>query len=144
MNMTRTLWLIPVSILAAVLLIWLLLVVVLLLTKSDDLRVTDCIRLLPDLTRLFKGIAADPTMPRRIRIVLAAALAFILSPIDLIPDVIPVVGIADDVLLISLVLRWVIRTAGMAALKKHWPGSPDGLSAVCRLFGVAKPSSLGH
>ena len=142
MNATRTLWLIPVSIVAAFVLLWLLLVAVLWLTKSKGLRVADCIRLLPDLTRLLKGIATDPAMPRRIRVVLVAALAFILSPIDLIPDFIPVVGIADDVLLISLVLRWVIRTAGMAALTEHWPGSPDGLSALCRLFGVTRPSSM--
>lgn len=143
MNATRTLWMIPVGILAAIVVIWLLLVVLLWLTKSEGLRVADCISLLPDLTRLLKGIATDPAMPRRIRVVLAATLAFIVSPIDLIPDIIPVVGIADDVMLISLVLRWVIRTAGVAALRKHWPGTPDGLEAVCRLFGVTNPSSMG-
>lgn len=132
-------WMIPVSILATVVVIWLLLVAALWLAKPRDLRIEDFARLLPDLVLLLKGIATDPQTPRRLRIGLVATLAFIASPIDLIPDIIPVLGMADDVLLIALVLRWVIRTAGMAALTKHWPGNPDGLSALCRLFGVTKP-----
>lgn len=141
MNATRMLWMIPVSIGAGVVVLWLLLVAVLWFTRSGSVRVEDCLRLLPDLLRLLKGLATDPQMPRRIRIALFATIAFIASPIDLIPDVVPVIGLADDVLLISLVLRWVIRTAGMTALAQHWPGTPEGLRAVCRLFGVSGSSS---
>jgi uncharacterized membrane protein YkvA (DUF1232 family) len=67
-------------------------------------------------------------------------LAVVTSPIDLTPDVIPVIGLADDVILIALVLRWVIHTAGEATLAKHWPGTPEGLSAVRRLFGATETS----
>lgn len=144
MNATRTLWIIPVSIAAAVIVLWVLLVAVLWFSRSGPLRIEDCIRLLPDLLRMLKGLATDPKMPRRIRFGLLATIAFIASPIDLIPDVVPVIGVADDVLLISLVLRWVIRTAGMTALTQHWPGNPDGLRAVCRLFGVTGSSSTGR
>lgn len=63
-------------------------------------------------------------------------LAFIVSPIDLIPDFIPAIGYADDVIITALVLRWVSRTAGADALARQWPGTPDGLAAVRRLCGM--------
>jgi uncharacterized membrane protein YkvA (DUF1232 family) len=63
-------------------------------------------------------------------------LAFIASPIDLIPDVIPVIGFADDVIITALVLRWVSRAAGPEALARQWPGTPDGLDALRRLCGL--------
>ena len=127
------------SILAALVVIWLIIAVTLWLTKRDEVGVQDVARLLPDLLRLLKRLAADPEMPQRIRIGLVLLLAFVASPIDLIPDVIPVIGWADDVILVGLVLRWVTRCAGPAALTKHWPGSPDGLSAVRRLCGLSRP-----
>ena len=80
--------------------------------------------------------AADAEMPRAIRIALVALIAFVASPIDLIPDVIPVIGFADDVLIIALVLRWVTRRAGTAALARHWPGTPEGLVALRRVCGL--------
>jgi uncharacterized membrane protein YkvA (DUF1232 family) len=60
-------------------------------------------------------------------------LAYLALPFDLVPDVIPVIGYADDALVVALVLRAVVRRAGVDALARHWPGSPDGLAAVCRL-----------
>ena len=86
-------------------------------------------------SRVWPG---DPDLPRLIRIELVAVLAFMASPIDLIPDVIPVIGMADDVILVALVLRSVTRIAGPAALTKHWPGTPEGLAAVRRLCGMSQ------
>ncbi len=97
-------------------------------------------RLLFDLLRLLRRLVVDPQMPRRIRVALFLALAFFASPIDVIPDVIPVIGFADDVIVIGLVLRWISRTAGGDALAKHWPGTPDGLAAVCRLCKLPDPA----
>jgi len=93
----------------------------------------DALRLLPDVVRLIKGLASDPGVPRMVRVELVLVLAFMASPIDLIPDFIPVIGFADDVILVALVLRSVTRIAGPAALTKHWPGTPEGLAAVRRL-----------
>lgn len=126
-------WMIPVSLTAALILAWLALAVTLWMLKPDDVGITDLLRLLPDTLRLFKRLAADPEMPRRIRVVLAGLLVFLASPIDLIPDFIPVLGYADDVIITAVVLRWVTRSAGPQALATHWPGTPDGLAALCRL-----------
>lgn len=131
---------IPVSLLCALAVIWLILAITLWVLKPDKARLQDLVRLLPDLLRLLKRLAVDPEMPRRIRIALFLVIAFIVSPIDVIPDVIPVIGFADDVVIVGLVLRWISRTAGRDVLAKHWPGTPEGLAALCRLCGLPDPA----
>ncbi len=131
-------WSIPVSIIGALASIWLVLAVSLWLAKPDEVDSRDVIRLLPDLLRLLKHLATDPQVPRGVRIQLVLLLAFLASPIDLIPDFIPVIGFVDDVILVALVLRSVSRRASPAALAKHWPGTPDGLHAVLRLCGLPR------
>jgi uncharacterized membrane protein YkvA (DUF1232 family) len=64
---------------------------------------------------------------------LAVLLGYLAIPIDLIPDFIPVIGYADDAIIIALVLRSVTRAVGPAALDEHWPGTPEGLAALRRL-----------
>jgi uncharacterized membrane protein YkvA (DUF1232 family) len=94
------------------------------------------LRLLPDLLRLLRRLAGDRTLPRGVRVRLVLLLGYLASPIDLVPDVVPVVGYADDVLVVAVVLRSVVRRAGPAALHRHWTGTPEGLAAVERLAGV--------
>jgi len=62
-----------------------------------------------------------------------ALLGYLALPFDLVPDVIPVLGWADDAIVVALVLRSVVRRAGPEALARHWPGSPEGLAALRRL-----------
>ena len=131
-------WMIPVSILSALAVIWLILAVTLWLGKPDELSLQEFMRLLPHLLRMLKRLAVDPQMPRRIRVGLLLLLAFIASPIDLIPDVIPVIGFADDMIITGLVLRWIARRAGPDALAQHWPGTSDGLATVRQLCGLSK------
>lgn len=132
-------WLIPVGLIIAIGIIWLALAVTLWITKPDDVGIADVMRLLPDVLRLLKRLAVDPAVPRRVRVALFALLAFIASPIDLIPDFVPVIGFADDVIITALVLRWVTRTAGPETLAARWPGTPDGLAALRRLCGISTP-----
>lgn len=129
-------WLVPVGAVAALAMVWLLLGIALWVAKPDDVGIQDMLRLLPDVLRLLKRLATDPELPRRVRVALVVLLAFIVSPIDLIPDFIPAIGYADDVIITALVLRWVSRTAGADALARQWPGTPDGLAAVRRLCGM--------
>jgi uncharacterized membrane protein YkvA (DUF1232 family) len=99
-----------------------------------DLRAT--LRLLPDVLRLLRRLAADRTLPRGVRTRLALGLAYLAMPIDVVPDVIPVLGWADDAVVVALVLRSVARRAGPDALTRHWPGTPDGLRALLTLAGL--------
>jgi uncharacterized membrane protein YkvA (DUF1232 family) len=78
----------------------------------------------------------DPTLPRGVRWRLSALLVYLLLPIDLVPDFIPVVGCADDAVVVALALRAVVRVAGVEALERHWPGNEQGLLVVRRLARV--------
>ena len=105
--------------------------------ESDQTRLRDALRLLPDLLRLLRRLAADGSLPVGVRVRLVLLLAYLASPIDLIPDFIPVLGYADDAIVVAIALRSVTRRAGPAALDRHWPGTPDGLRVVRRLAGAA-------
>lgn len=132
-------WLIAVSVIGGVVLIWAALIAALWLAKPDDVGVRDAMRLLPDVLRLLKRLASDPTMPRGIRVRLALLLGYLALPIDLIPDFIPVLGYADDAIIVAFVLRSVARRAGPEALATHWPGTPEGLAAIHRMCRLPTP-----
>jgi uncharacterized membrane protein YkvA (DUF1232 family) len=106
----------------------------------ETVTMKDALRLLPDLLRLIRRLAADPTVAVGIRVRLVLLLAYLLSPIDLVPDFIPVIGYADDAVIVALVLRSVIKRAGADAIRRHWPGSPAGLDVILKAAGpVAGP-----
>ena len=126
-------WTILLGVLGGLVLVWAVLVAVLWLTKPGDYDLKQALRLLPDLIRLIKRVAADPETPRGVRIRLALLLAYLALPFDLIPDFVPVLGYADDAIIVALVLRSATRRAGPDLLAKHWPGTPDGLAALKRL-----------
>ncbi len=132
-------WSIVVGAVSGILLAWLILVAAIWLAKPDDIGVGEMIRLLPDLLRLFKRVATDREVPGMVRVELVLLLGYLVSPIDLIPDFIPVIGFLDDALVVAIMLRIVVRTAGPRMLEKHWPGTPQGLGAVRRLCGLAQP-----
>jgi uncharacterized membrane protein YkvA (DUF1232 family) len=93
-------------------------------------------RLLPDLLRLLRRLAGDAGVPRAARLRLWLLLGYLAIPIDLVPDFVPVLGYADDVIIVSLVLRSVVRQAGAPVVRRHWPGTDHGLAAVARLTGL--------
>jgi uncharacterized membrane protein YkvA (DUF1232 family) len=118
-----------------VLAVWLLLMLLLWWTRPDGLTTRAALRLLPDLVRVVRRLAADRSLPRGVRVRLWLLLGYLLSPIDLVPDVVPVLGYADDVIVVALALRSVVRRAGPEALARHWPGDAAGLAVVSRLAG---------
>jgi uncharacterized membrane protein YkvA (DUF1232 family) len=125
-----------VAVLAGLVLLWLLLVLLLWRARPDGMGAREVLRLLPDVLRLVRRLATDATLPGGVRLRLWALLAYLLSPVDLVPDFLPVIGYADDVVVVAWVLRSVVRRAGAAALERHWPGSPAGLAVVARLAGA--------
>jgi uncharacterized membrane protein YkvA (DUF1232 family) len=128
-------WQTLLGVVAGLLLLWLMLVAVLWFTKPDDVRVKELLRLLPDVLRLVTRLARDPSLPRGVRVRLWLLLGYLALPIDLIPDFVPVLGYADDAVIVALVLRSVVRRSGVDAVQRHWPGTPDGLTALLRLAG---------
>ena len=129
-------WPVVTGVLGGLLLLWLLLLVLLWRATPDETRLRDALRLLPDVVRLIRRLAGDRSLPRGVRLRLLLLLAYLALPIDVVPDFIPVLGYADDAVVVVLVLRSVARTAGPQALERHWPGTPDGLVAVRRLVGI--------
>ncbi|MFE2747082.1 YkvA family protein [Streptomyces scopuliridis] len=122
---------------------WLLALAALMIVKPRGGLLTEAIRLLPDLLRLIPRLARDPQLPRGVRVRLWLLLGYLAMPIDLIPDFIPVLGYADDAIVVAATLRSVVRAAGPEALTRHWPGTPDGLTAVRRLAGLPRVSPPG-
>lgn len=89
-------------------------------------------RLMPDTLRLLRRLASDRSLPRGVRTRLWLLFAYLAMPLDLIPDFLPVIGYADDAIIVAAVLRSVVRRAGFDAVEQHWPGTPDGLAALSR------------
>jgi uncharacterized membrane protein YkvA (DUF1232 family) len=129
-------WDLLIGIAAALLLAWLALIVALLIARPPGDLLREALRLLPDVLRLLRRLAADKTLPRGVRVRLGLLLAYLAIPIDLIPDFIPVLGYADDAIIVTAVLRSVVRRAGLDAVRQHWPGTDDGFAALTRLTGL--------
>jgi uncharacterized membrane protein YkvA (DUF1232 family) len=90
------------------------------------------VRFVPDCVVLVRRLLGDPQLRRRNRLALGALLLYLVSPIDLIPDFLPVIGQLDDALVIALVFRWLVRSAGPEVVRAHWPGPPESLAVVLR------------
>ena len=116
--------------------LWVALIVVLLVVRPRGALLREALRLLPDVLRLVRRLAADPSLPRGVRVRLALLLAYLALPIDLVPDFVPVLGYADDALLVVAVLRGVVRRAGIDAVRAHWPGTADGFATLVRAAGL--------
>jgi uncharacterized membrane protein YkvA (DUF1232 family) len=124
----------------ALLIGWLVMLALLLRMKPQRSMIREAVRLLPDLIRLLSRLARDGTLPRGVRARLWLLLAYLASPIDIVPDFIPVIGYADDAIIVVATLRSVVRRAGLQPLRRHWPGSETGLAVVIRLAGLDRES----
>jgi uncharacterized membrane protein YkvA (DUF1232 family) len=116
--------------------LWLLLLVGLAVARPDGTTLAGAVRLLPDTLRLVRRLATDRSIPRSARAPVWFLLAYLAMPIDLVPDVIPVLGYADDAVLVVLVLRRLVRRAGPEKLAEHWPGDAEGLASLRRLLRI--------
>ena len=125
----------PILVVAAGLLVaWLILVALLWIVRPRDARLADLLRVVPDVARLVRRLIGDGSVPFSVRAALIGLLAWLLSPIDLIPEFVPVLGPLDDVVIAILVLRYVRGRIGDDAMLRHWPGSPEGYATLSRLL----------
>jgi uncharacterized membrane protein YkvA (DUF1232 family) len=122
-----------IAVAVTVLLLWVALIAYVWIAKPDALSARDAVRLLPDVIRLVRRIALDRTLPRGVRVRLWILLGYLAFPIDLVPDLIPGLGYADDVVIVGAVLRSVVRRAGPEAVRRHWPGTDVGLATLWRI-----------
>jgi uncharacterized membrane protein YkvA (DUF1232 family) len=109
------------------------------------LRFRDLALFLPRLARMIASLMADRTVPKAAKIALAAVAVYLASPIDLIPDFLPVIGYLDDVLVVAVVLDGLLTYVDRALLLRYWPGDPaslDAFAAVARRVARWVPSKL--
>jgi uncharacterized membrane protein YkvA (DUF1232 family) len=124
--------------------IWIVVAVVLVIVGRAFLA-RELALLVPNLVRLFGGLLRDPRVPLRAKIVVGIASIWLASPIDLIPDFIPIAGAFDDAIVAALTLRFVLRTTDGAVLREHWRGDPATLERLLRLVawgGRKRPREL--
>jgi uncharacterized membrane protein YkvA (DUF1232 family) len=95
--------------------------------------------LIPHLLVLFKGLVRDPRVPRGSKILLAIGIAWVASPIDLIPEFVPILGPLDDAVVAALILRHLLRTAGEEVVVEYWRGEPATLQRLLRFSGNRQP-----
>jgi hypothetical protein len=128
-------WRTVAVVLASVLAVWAILIGLLCVFRPRDVGLLELLRVIPDLVRLVRRLLGDSTVPIGVKVALVVLLAWLISPIDLIPDFIPVLGPIDDVVVAVLVLRYVCRRLGTEGLRSRWPGTPDGFALLNRIIG---------
>ena len=127
---------------------WAAFAVLVYLLRSPGESVGDIVRVFPDALRLAADLYLDPTMPRSVRWRLRFALLYNVQPINLIPDFIPVIGFADNVVVLAWALRGTVRIAGPDAVELSWKGSPASLPTLYRVLRLSRlptgSSSTSH
>lgn len=100
--------------------------------------IIDSVLMIPNLVKLVGRLLKDPRVSRRSKVVLGFAAAYVASPIDLVPEVIPIIGWADDVLVLMYALDSLIDRAGPEVVEEHWDGPGDLLSLVREVMGLGR------
>ena len=116
--------------------LWLLLIVGLAMVRPDGTTLREAARILPDAVRLVSRLSRNPALGRTTRFRLLLVVVYLALPIDLVPDFIPVLGYADDAILIGLVIRSLVRRAGPEIVRQTWPGTDAGLDLLAKLCNV--------
>jgi len=111
---------------------WALLVV--LAARLPEGSLKELASFLPDCVTTVRALRKDPRVPRRAKVAVAIAGLWVLSPIDLIPEFLPVIGPLDDVVVVALAFRYAARQMPRDVLLEAWPGKP---SVIERVLGIS-------
>ncbi len=96
-------------------------------TRSPTEFLREGLLVLPHMVVLLARLLRDPRVPLRRKLVAGAAAAYVVSPIDLLPDAIPVLGRMDDLVVVALAVDHLMRSVPEDIVHAHWPGSLDAL-----------------
>lgn len=121
---------------------WLLIVIAVFVANRRSSNTPDLPRLLTRTIQLLGSLVHDRTLPRGLRLRIAAAILYAGQPFNLIPDWIPVIGYADNVAVIGWTVRSVIRRAGPQAVAEHWRGTPESLSVLYKALRINPRGTL--
>jgi uncharacterized membrane protein YkvA (DUF1232 family) len=119
--------------------LWAVVLVLFWFLRPVGVSIREVVRIVPDVVRMLRSIVRDPASPLDVRVVLIGLLAWIVSPIDLIPEFIPVLGPMDDAVVAVVALRYVRRRVGVTRMRAAWPGTDDGFALLGRIVGF-RPS----
>jgi uncharacterized membrane protein YkvA (DUF1232 family) len=131
------------SILVGVLAAWALLLAILWVLRPRHASLKELLAVVPDVLRLIRDLLADRSVPAGLRLALLGLLVWLISPIDLIPEFIPVLGPLDDVIVAVIVLRYVRRRLGEDELRRRWRGSDESFELLRRVIGPETRRSPG-
>jgi uncharacterized membrane protein YkvA (DUF1232 family) len=123
------------AILATLALVWAVFLVVFWVLRPKGVSVRELLGLIPDILRLLRSLIGDRSAPLDVRLVVVGLVAWILSPIDLIPEFIPVLGPMDDVVVAIVAMRYVRRRVGVEDLRRRWTGSDAGFAMLLTVIG---------
>jgi len=124
-----------VGIVVGLVVVWGLFIVLFWFLRPKGVPLGEVVRIVPDVVRMLRAIAGDPASPLDVRLALVGLLVWLISPIDLIPEFIPVLGPMDDAVVAVVALRYVRRRVGVAGLRARWSGTDDGFALLGRVVG---------
>jgi uncharacterized membrane protein YkvA (DUF1232 family) len=133
--MTPMDWRVIAGIVVAIVLVWVAMLAIFWALRPKGVAVSEIVRVVPDVLRLLRSLIRDGSTPLDVRLTLVGLMAWIISPIDLIPEFIPVLGPLDDVVVAIVAMRYVRRRVGIADLRARWTGTADGFALLTRLIG---------
>jgi len=125
-----------VGIIVGLVALWAALLVLFWVLRPKSVPAREILAVVPDVLRLIRSIIGDRAAPLDVRVVLVGLLAWIVSPIDLIPEFIPVLGPLDDVVVAVVAMRYVRRRLGAENLRERWVGTDDGFALLLRVIGT--------
>jgi uncharacterized membrane protein YkvA (DUF1232 family) len=127
-------WRVVGGIVVGLLVVWGAFVALLWVLKPKDARLAELVRVVPDVLRLVRDLIGDRMAPLGARVAAVGLLAWLLNPVDLIPEFVPVLGPIDDVVVAVLVLRYVRRRLGEDGFRRRWPGTVEGYALLARVL----------
>lgn len=94
------------------------------------------LRALPEFARMLARLVRDPILPTRLKVILAAAIVYLVSPLDFVPDLVPWIGYLDDILIGAVVVDGILSRVDRALVLRYWPGSPGSLEKIARVAAL--------